>query len=1853
MPSAMHPQAKFDPIPPDLDLCTLVETTPNFDFVPRLSLKQITEGRDLKAFEEVVLRHVIIGGKPLVIDGWEAELPPWLFSPTWLIENVGTKVESVRDMGNATDMPMTIGHYMNSLPQLAKNMTPKNFRDPRRQRLYLKDIDCPDAWYQKLEQLMPPQLFYYNENISEKGGLGAVRDRNPFGQINLGKGAGPAGDLMSSLPPEMRAQNFMCYIGHEGTYTPAHREMCGSLGQNIMVETSTSDAGEIPGSSIWFMTEYKDREVVSEFFLSMLGHDIEIENHFAQINAWKKAPFPVYVVEQKVGDFILIPPLAPHQVWNCGTRTMKAAWNRTTVETLELAIHEALPRARLVCRDEQYKNKAIIYYTLQKYADLLDRVENQGGAIPLDEHGRQGSGDSSRFKQLQKDFRRLFDLFTEIMITEMFDPARPEKEVEFIKYDSNVTCSYCRCNIFNRFLTCKSCLITSVDGEIEDTYDVCMECYAMGRSCACVSNLAWVEQWQWPELTSNHEKWRGSVISILASLAIDGQIDLKNAPQPLDIMRQRFGKTPVAQICQEQLKKRPFRDPSKPYIPVPFPGDSDNEPEADDNGNLIKKKMSKRMSEQLKKTHHSCHICRKKEENWKLAFCCSCSRAYCYGVLYRAFDLMPQTVMETTDWKCPQCLKICSCAACRRGNRQRPYQPKGTLLGHDTKKVADYRSVESLVDFGRTNLGWLREEDDGNPQTSQRMRNLLSKATEEKARGTEMEDDAAGDAEDERHSNQGQIDPRLGGGVVAKPVAPIYANAYEGAGLIPEYDRNGMNTPPEHDDDFQFAYPEPPEFDGRERVMGAGYYQQQPGPEAILYTAPDAASSHGESAGPELEYPKLPEPETVHATRKRKRTSMARPQSPVVDDAHKEYMQAQKRQKLTDARANDKFFMTQSQLEGGKPLVIKFPVPRDFHNLKTSSNRKARPTRDSFRAMQDEDDIENMAGSPKVVKSDVQPMIDSDDEFDLSLQAMNNFQSSRTAPDTTKSGPTNKTKGFSRRGGKRTLGTRGTATTQTSRARRDPPEQLDSEITGEAFPSSRGRRRSSTESAHLEPEIDDSDHGFAARNKRSRGSATKSTAKKTDLAPSLSTSRDGRANRDERQRRRCDTTLRDGSEEEQAERFVNRRPAGKRPGRALKFTQPVNNDKDDDEYVSDASPPTAQVLSDGVSASSESEELVVPTLVPKRRARPIRQMRSLGFAIPLDEPMLSPAQRSRRKSAPVVATMVFEVEREEEIEIPETNEHTHGFTPLNRRELGRWRDVGARRLPAPVSKYKSIPATQEQSEASVNGRPARARRSVRFEGMPEKEQPNSPPRLFASFDESDAHPSPEPIDDSIFQDKPVLGDRDDVIDAGRFPRGSQQHLDHDGDVEMDRHIDSEPEDNPRALERPKKLAKNGQAQRGRPDKSNLIVIDDSDEAPSSALRIHTSCSKATTPLRDGFIITVENSAALSVSQASSSSSSSLSDSEESSPPLPKNLDAKGKAVDRRVSPFLPKNLGTEGKIVDRRVSPPISYEEEQFDTESSNELTSPAAPKLSRQRPKALSRVMTEQERIINENRRAKQSILVGLDNDYYSSEYYSASEGEEPESKLKRQREQQEPYEKSIPNPKEAIAREDDDEAANSVSPYFSKSAATSTLTSTVKNANPLPLSDKAKKFSRSVAAARMADQKRRPGILNISSAKSTPAPAESSMLSLADRRALAGKKSNFAILRPGEALRDKYGSLVKKDSSGSATSSIARSSKKPVTTAVPNMNGSGPGSASGSGIFGCRKRANSAAKKMAGTAQQESDEDESDTSIPTVRPKVIGYSRRGGGGMGMLESICARSSVNGGGPRPRGRESRGSRVV
>ncbi|KAF1814465.1 hypothetical protein P152DRAFT_506325 [Eremomyces bilateralis CBS 781.70] len=754
---ANRPRAAFEPIPPAFDLHRLVEETPNFQWVDRISFDRVQE-QPAEVFDKLILLHVIQGGKPLVIEGLNESLDAWTFTEQWLRSNHGDKVENARNITLKDNIPLTIGHYLKHMGILTEQFfeSANNYRDKNRQRIYLKDIDCPPVWADKLKDVIPHRLFYLNESTGDVGGAGAIDEFSSIG-VRKGRGIATAGDLMSSLPPEMRAENLMCYIGHEGTYTPAHREMCASLGQNIMVEASgkVGDNGkaERPGSSIWFMTETKDRHTVQEYWLSVLGHDIEVETHFAQMMAWKKAPFQTYVVEQKPGDFILIPPLAPHQVWNRGTRTMKVAWNRTTVETLELAFNEALVNSRMVCRDEQYKNKAIVYFTLLKYSQLLRRVKTQ---IERNDADAENLFRSKKVRQVKKDFVKLFKLFKSIVISEMFSPNRPTEKPEYIQFDGNVTCSYCRGDVFNRFLTCKTCM--DVGTGVDEPYDICMECYVMGRSCKCQSGYQWVEQWKWKELTHRYEEWRRQIIEFEGGVT-------RNTPQSLEEERELYHPRNLAELCQEQLELRPWVDVNSQEPERVLEELSDEEIPFGGDGR-VKKRVNRKPNPGDYDVR--CHVCLRFHPRWMVQICTGCERPWCYGTLWRAHDKMPQEVMEDKFWECPHCKKECNAGACRKDPRQTPYEPKGTLLGHDTKKIADMRSVEVLVDFSKANLNWLGEKPAGTPGNNIRLERRREEAERAK-RDDPLQDDDDHDLADGtpqisfEPDGDTLIDPRLEG----------------------------------------------------------------------------------------------------------------------------------------------------------------------------------------------------------------------------------------------------------------------------------------------------------------------------------------------------------------------------------------------------------------------------------------------------------------------------------------------------------------------------------------------------------------------------------------------------------------------------------------------------------------------------------------------------------------------------------------------------------------------------------------------------------------------------------------------------------------------------------------------------------------------------------------------------------------------------------------------------------------------------------------------------------------------------------------------------------------------------------
>jgi hypothetical protein len=261
-------------------------------------------------------------------------------------------------------------------------------------------------------------------------------------------------------------------------------------------------------------------------------------------------------------------------------------------------------------------------------------------------------------------FMRLFRLYNHLLIDE-FIPAdyfytqRPN--MEKIPQEFNVQCSFCHTNIWNRFLTCRACVQTDADGD-PDTYDICMECFARGRSCRDITGLEWVQQEKWSELMSLWERCRG----IYQFLGGD-DIDDFNAETSIKLCRKT-----LAGVCVEELMRRP-----SPRGTTPLP------PEG------------------------LCHTCKVRHPTWKMVFCTreGCHRAYCFGNLFRQFDEDPFDVLAKTEgYTCPYCRGVCNCGACRKRKDQIGYEPRLRVGGTNAKFNQDPRGVESLVSSGHTNM---------------------------------------------------------------------------------------------------------------------------------------------------------------------------------------------------------------------------------------------------------------------------------------------------------------------------------------------------------------------------------------------------------------------------------------------------------------------------------------------------------------------------------------------------------------------------------------------------------------------------------------------------------------------------------------------------------------------------------------------------------------------------------------------------------------------------------------------------------------------------------------------------------------------------------------------------------------------------------------------------------------------------------------------------------------------------------------------------------------------------------------------------------------------------------------------
>ncbi|KAL6298227.1 hypothetical protein BKA93DRAFT_812084 [Sparassis latifolia] len=309
----------------------LISKGNRFKPVPRVSA--LASVREL---EEVVKNHEQ-SGIPLVIENWH-ERPEWrkdIFNVDWLLEHHGNDIFPVRNVHNRNDTTIMLKDFIQKSRTMLPCITPGE-----NERLYGKDADCPSDWRDWLDSdIFPSELL-------------------PNGSNNL-------------LQHSDEVEHLMCYLGIGDTFTPCHKDLCASSGHNVMCYT------ENDGCSYWFMTASSDAPDVAKYFQDVLGQELDWENHVASVEEFAQAPFDVYVVEQKLGDFVLVPPRSCHQVMNFGGLTVKISWSRMTIAGLSIALHHELPIYRRVCRAEKYRIRSTIYRSLLYLTkELEETLEN-------------------------------------------------------------------------------------------------------------------------------------------------------------------------------------------------------------------------------------------------------------------------------------------------------------------------------------------------------------------------------------------------------------------------------------------------------------------------------------------------------------------------------------------------------------------------------------------------------------------------------------------------------------------------------------------------------------------------------------------------------------------------------------------------------------------------------------------------------------------------------------------------------------------------------------------------------------------------------------------------------------------------------------------------------------------------------------------------------------------------------------------------------------------------------------------------------------------------------------------------------------------------------------------------------------------------------------------------------------------------------------------------------------------------------------------------------------------------------------------------------------------------------------
>ena len=297
----------------------------------------------------------------------------------------------------------------------------------------------------------------------------------------------------TQVPRAVATESVQIYIGYEKTLTPAHKDLCGSMGHNLMVygDQGTSRA-------LWCIMKGDDADKVQAFWEQVgqksSGHPqhLDHENWFMPVRLLLEAEFEVplcprslawygsvkpslaarrppplsqltpdmaqvHLVHQAPGDLVLLPFNAPHQVYNTVGRSVKFSWNIQTPASAEASIRTVLPvyQNLPIPRPEVYRLRLAAYCALQQRVMTLESLKEAATSEPTSVDGEEASAVTPatavhrQRKRLQAELLPLI----RILVNVLDEEALPLHETVKLLTDEEPqgrVCDICRCDIFNR-----------------------------------------------------------------------------------------------------------------------------------------------------------------------------------------------------------------------------------------------------------------------------------------------------------------------------------------------------------------------------------------------------------------------------------------------------------------------------------------------------------------------------------------------------------------------------------------------------------------------------------------------------------------------------------------------------------------------------------------------------------------------------------------------------------------------------------------------------------------------------------------------------------------------------------------------------------------------------------------------------------------------------------------------------------------------------------------------------------------------------------------------------------------------------------------------------------------------------------------------------------------------------------------------------------------------------------------------------------------------------------------------------------------------------------------------------------